>query len=229
MDDSRLMTAPARFMEQLWKGRGFGRDVEVLHTLLHEDSDVFEFHCRVGGLGRALLAVGKVWHGWEKDPEQVRIGRAWAGDRIHPGGLSSMPFGICQLIGWYSPLSEVPPDGLAAAVAQVAGRLAEGGMALVEGWIPPGEARPGWALMDSYSGSDWKLARVCVPTVNGAEACFEYQWMTARRGGEVRLETQVVRRWLHSDDAVSAAFESAGAAAELLEVDGLRIWRAVKR
>ena len=82
--------------------------------------------------------------------------------------------------------------------------------------------------MDSYSGEDCKLVRACVPVIDGQEARFDYRWLACSRGGPLRTEVQTVSCWLHDDDAVRSAFAAAGGEAEVVQAEGLRVWRFTK-
>ena len=228
MDDGRLLTAPARYRQLVPGERSYAQEARRVLSLLPSGARVAEFRCRSGQLGEALLDEGVDWYGWEREPDRVDAGRPSLGERIHAGGLEDLPRDSEVLLGWFCPLSGVRPDELTETAASISAALRSGGTAIVEAWIQPADARQGWALMDSYSGEDVKLVRACVPVIDGQQARFDYSWLACSRGGTLRTELQTVTCWLHEDDAVQAAFAAAGVEAEVVEAEGLRVWRLAK-
>ena len=101
-----------------------------------------------------------------------------------------------------------------------------GGVAVLEDWYRPSEARQGYAIMDIYDGEDCKLVRAVVPRLKGREAHFGFEWMIAEPHQQVRSESHTEIRYLHEESEIISAFESAKVS--LLQLDGLRVWRIEK-
>lgn len=221
MDNSRLLLHPAKYLDRISNQISFTDEAEKVMALTEGREQIHEVFCRTGRLGSELMERGISWCGIDPDAEMVEYAIA-KGREVQQG--THYPTGLVTcLVGWFGPLSLVPPDRLGVFARGVLVALAPGGVAFLESWLRPGDARQGYALMDTYDGLDCKLVRACVPRIEGDQAIFEFDWMVGVSGKPVRRETHKEIRYLHSDESILKAFSDARIS--LLEEGALRVWR----
>ena len=103
------------------------------------------------------------------------------------------------------------PDELATAVKGMAGRLAPGGLLLIEPFLTPDMVVEGRPWMNVIDRPDLKLVRMDVPRVDGRRLDLEFHYLAATpEGVDHRIEPH--RITLFTIDEIGEAFRSAGLA-----------------
>lgn len=227
MDPANLSSA--ELYERIYRWKDYAREARELTALLlehgiREGARVVEAGCGTGSFLEPLAANYEV-EGFDRDAAMVDVARAkLPGRAIYRADMTGFELErpADALLCTFGSIGYVEPERLPLAAGCFLRALRPGGVALVEPWLSPEDARDGRSMVHVYDGTkadppeELQLVRAALHRCEGRKSSLELHWLIVRPTGvEHRVEHHVL--WQSTSEELLAAFRATGFEASWLE------------
>jgi daunosaminyl-N,N-dimethyltransferase/N-dimethyltransferase len=222
MADMEMYGDRADLYDRIYSFKDYAAETARLRALLvaagvPDGARVVEAAC---GTGNYLVHLAKHYaaEGFDLNPAMLAIARTkapsartWQADMTDFALESPADVLLCL----FSSFGYVPPDRIAAAAACFFRAVRPGGVAVVEPWITPEEAKPGHTVVQTYDGAKatppeaMQVVRAVTHLPEGRKSVFDFHWLVVTPKG-VEHFVDHHELWQSTADELLAAFRGAG-------------------
>jgi dTDP-3-amino-3,4,6-trideoxy-alpha-D-glucopyranose N,N-dimethyltransferase len=219
MEQDSMYGSLAELYDPIYHWKDYRAEGEKLRALLAaagvaEGGSILEAACGTGTHLQNLRQGFRV-SGFDLNPAMLAVARSklpevplWQADMAD----FSVEAPADALLCLFSSIGYVHPEERLRQAARAFGRAVRpGGVLIVEPWLTEQTFTAGRIDLQTYQGSELKLARACKTGKRGDLAVLNFQWLVLRQGTpEIGHFAETHEMWLCPTETLLRAFEDAG-------------------
>lgn len=222
MGEHSMYGARADLYDRIYHFKDYAAETARLRALLFaagvpDGARVVEAAC---GTGNFLVHLARHYDvgGFDLSPDVLAIARTkvpgahlWTADMTD----FALERPADALVCLFSSFGYVAPERIPAAAACFFRAVRPGGVAFVEPWLTPAQAKPGHMAVQTYDGAKAKVpeamqvVRAGTHVVDGRKSCFDFHWLVLTPEGTEHLVDRH-ELWQSTSEELCGAFRAAG-------------------